>query len=105
MICHHCNADNGRSELVCNSCGSKLHAVRHSCTFINTTTDLYCGGCGQSLLRVGSLVKRRPVDDFLEGIQHFSEQELLQLLDLQQHAIMAGKKASISQSDVDKLFQ
>ena len=105
MICHHCKADNGRSELVCANCGSKLHAVRHSCTFVNTTTDMYCGGCGQSLLRVGSLVRRRPAEEFLESAHHFSEQDLLQLLDLQQHTIKAGKKASISQSDVDKLFQ
>jgi len=46
-----------------------------------------------------------PGREFLESAHHFSEQDLLQLLDLQQHTIKASKKASISQSDVDKLFQ
>ncbi|MCX6137937.1 MAG: hypothetical protein NTV54_10630 [Ignavibacteriales bacterium] len=91
--------------MVCTSCSTKLHAVRHSCTFINATTDMYCGGCGQSLLRIGSLVKRRPVEEFVESAAHFSEQELLQLLDLQHHTIKASKRVSISQLDVDKLFQ
>jgi hypothetical protein len=66
---------------------------------------MYCGGCGQSLLRAGSLLKRHTAEDYIETMSQFSEQELLQLLDLQQQTTKAGKSVSISQSDVDKLFQ
>jgi hypothetical protein len=105
VICHSCKTDNGKNEMVCTSCGTKLHVARHSCTFVNTTADMYCGGCGQSLLRVGSLVKRRPTEEFIETTSHFMEQELLQLLDLQHHTLKSSRRVSISQSDVDKMFQ
>jgi hypothetical protein len=106
MICHECSSDNIRNATECSVCGSPLNVIRHSCSFVNTTTDMYCGGCGQSLLKAHALSRKRLPDEYVESTKHFSEQELLSLLDLQQsRALTAVKTTAFVQADVDKLFK
>jgi hypothetical protein len=67
---------------------------------------MFCGGCGQSLIKSSNILKRRAKDEYIEAVTQFSEQELVFLLDLHtQMTATKGKPASVSQEDVDKLFE
>jgi len=106
MICHECSSDNIRNATECSVCGASLNVIPHSCSFVNSTTDMYCGGCGQSLLKAHTLSRRRLPNEYVESTKHFSEQELLSLLDLQQNrAKAAAKTTAFIQADVDNLFK
>ncbi|MDE3057508.1 MAG: zinc ribbon domain-containing protein [Bacteroidota bacterium] len=106
MICNHCQSDNPRGALECTACGTKLHAVKHGCGFVNSLTDFYCGGCGQSILKMTTQLKQKFNDDMMQPEHHFSEQELLTLLDIHQRTgAQRSEQHTVSQKDIDKLFQ
>ena len=105
MICLQCNNDNPRSALECITCGTKLSVVRCKCSYLNSLMDQFCGGCGKQLIKATALKRMQKFETHINTIPHFTEQELMTIIEIQQQMTQAEHPENkVTQNDIDQLF-
>jgi hypothetical protein len=106
MICSSCGNDSPRTSLECIACGMKLNVVRCKCGFLNSLMDSYCGSCGKQLIKSTVLARLQRLDSNSNPIANFTEHELMRIVEIQ-HATLHNEQqqSTVSQNDIDKLFE
>ncbi len=106
MICSACGNDNPRTSLECINCGNKMNVVRCKCGFLNSLMDSFCGSCGKQLIKSTLLARLQRLEVNSNPIANFSEQELMRIVEIQQSTMHDEQMPnSVSQNDIDKLFE
>ncbi|MFZ4621155.1 MAG: zinc ribbon domain-containing protein [Bacteroidota bacterium] len=106
MICSACGNDNPRTSLECINCGNKMNVVRCKCGFLNSLMDSFCGSCGKQLIKSTLLARLQRLEVNSNPIANFSEQELMRIVEIQQTTMHDEQTPnSVSQNDIDKLFE
>lgn len=106
MLCPICNKENTTLRLYCSNCGSRLNTKRHTCGFLNEETDRFCGGCGLQLIDVedGNRLKKEESNFLTMGSEKITEEDIKNILAECTEKI-SGRKATLSQDEIEKLFK
>lgn len=106
MMCSSCGNDNPRSSAECTNCGTKLSVIRCRCGFLNSLMDSFCGSCGKQLMKTSVLSRIQRFESSANPVPNFSEEELMRIIEFQQmHTQTEQQVSTVSQTDIDKLFE